>query len=265
MRIASWNINSVRRREALLCAWLEKFSPDVVLLQEIKCEESQFPKAIFLSLGYESIVVGEKSYNGVAVLSRAAARERLRALPGEESGAARYLEVEVGGVIISCLYVPNGNPIAGGAGEKFLYKLAWLEALEARAAELRASERAVVLGGDFNIIPSARDCLDAQAWQGDALFRPESRRSFRRLLNSGWLDALDDLSSTLRADKTHLPWTYWSYRGGAFAADDGIRIDHLLLSPAAADRLRACGIDRQPRAQKDASDHTPVWCELAET
>ncbi|MDA7985124.1 MAG: exodeoxyribonuclease III [Alphaproteobacteria bacterium] len=264
MRIATWNINSVRRREKLLREWLEQTTPDVLLLQEIKCEEGQFPAAIFLSLGYEALVVGEKAYNGVAVLSRHKMKERLRALPGEKSGAARYLEVEVGDVIVSSLYLPNGNPTENGAGEKFLYKLSWLESFAAHARDLLRLERPVVLGGDYNIIPSARDCLDAEAWSGDALFRPESRRAFRALLNSGWTDALDDETSPVRVDRDRAPWTYWSYRGGAFAADDGIRIDHFLLSPSAADRLKSGGVDRDARADKDASDHAPVWCELRE-
>ncbi|MGR4001026.1 MAG: exodeoxyribonuclease III [Alphaproteobacteria bacterium] len=264
MRIATWNINSVRRREGLLCEWLGSFSPDVLLLQEIKCEEARFPGALFLSLGYESVVVGEKGYNGVAVLSRLGVKERLRSLPGEMSGAARYLEVEVGDVIVSSLYLPNGNPIEGGGGKKFLNKLLWMESFSAHAKDLLELERPVVLGGDYNIIPSARDCLDAAAWSGDALFREESRRSFGGLVASGWLDALDDMSCGLREHREQAPWTYWSYQGGAFASDDGIRIDHFLLSPRAADRLEASGIDREPRAHKDASDHTPVWCELGD-
>ena len=269
MKIATWNINSVRRREELLCSWLDEQRPDLLLLQEIKCEEAKFPAASLLAAGYRAHAVGEKSYNGVAVLSRSDAPEpevRLRALPGEESGAARYLEVGLGAWIVASLYLPNGNPAEGGKGEKFLYKLRWMEALTAHAASLLALERPAVLAGDYNIIPTANDCLNPAEWEGDALFRPESRLAFRRLLNAGWIDPLDERSAPPRkeAEPGRPPWTYWSYRGGAFAEDDGIRIDHLLLSPQAADCLIEAGIDREARAGKDASDHTPVWCRFQE-
>ena len=262
MKIASWNINSVRRRASLVVDWLERFAPDALLLQETKCEADKFPYTVFAAAGYHAEVVGEKSYNGVAVLTRDPVEVRARALPHEESGAARYLEVAAGDVILASLYLPNGNPWEDGRGEKFLYKLHWMSALAAHAEALLREEKAVILGGDYNIIPTARDCLNADAWREDALFQPQSRHFFRGLLNRGWMDALDDLATGVRRAPETAPWTYWSYQGGAFAADDGIRIDHLLLSPRAADQLVESGIDRGPRAHKDASDHAPVWCML---
>ena len=272
--VASWNVNSVRKRQELLVAWLEHAHPDILLLQELKCEETQFPRTVFEAAGYEALVVGQKAYNGVAILHKKGLKiqERERVLPNEESGQARYLEVEVGAWIFASLYLPNGNPLtdkdktdksgadkngAGTPSEKFRLKLQWMECLLTHAERLRTLERPTVLGGDYNIIPTARDCVTPADWQDDALFHPESRRVFRKLLNAGWTDALDDLLNK-RTPSTEPPWTYWSYQGGAFDSDDGIRIDHMLLSPEAADHYKHGTIDRTPRAEEGASDHTPV-------
>ena len=254
--VASWNVNSIKVRLPNLLAWLETAAPDVVLLQEVKCLAENFPAMELKAAGYESRVVGQKTYNGVAVLSRQPIAVRQETLAGADDDAqARYLEVETCGLLLGAIYLPNGNPVAS---DKFGYKLGWMERLIAHARALLAEERPLVLGGDYNVIPTALDCYDPAAWRGDALFRPESRSHFRELLALGYTDAFRALHPDRRA------YTFWDYQGGAWQHDLGIRIDHLLLSPQAADRLVACDIDREPRGREKASDHTPIWCELSD-
>lgn len=254
MKIATWNVNSAKARLPLIIDWLRTTSPDVVLFQEIKCETAAFPAAAFEELGYHVNAVGQKAYNGVAMLSKAPAEDVLTRLPGEpEDEQARYVEATVAGVRIASLYLPNGNPVPG---EKFAYKLRWMDRLYDHARTLLAQEIPVVLGGDYNIIPEARDVFSPQAFAGDALFRPESRAKFRALLNLGLTEAYRALH-----DDDHA-YTFWDYQAGSWPRDNGLRIDHFLLSPQAADRLAGCTIDRGPRGLEKASDHTPVILEL---
>jgi exodeoxyribonuclease-3 len=256
MRIATWNVNSVRARREHLLNWLgQRDAPDIVLLQELKTEEPGFPAEAVREAGYHVLVHGQKTYNGVAILSRAPATERARALPGDDGDVqARYLEAEIGELIVACVYCPNGNPIGT---EKFSYKLGWMERLAARAEALLESERPVVIGGDWNICPVAEDVWDERAMAADALTQPESRAAWRRMLWQGWTDAWRTLNP--------LPargYTYWDYQAGAWPRDHGLRIDALLLSPQAAERLTAAGVDRTPRGWDGPSDHTPAWCVL---
>lgn len=254
MKIATWNVNSAKARLPLIIDWLRTASPDVVLFQEIKCETAAFPAAAFEELGYHVNAVGQKAYNGVALLSKAPAEDVLTRLPGEpEDEQARYVEATVSGVRIASLYLPNGNPVPG---EKFAYKLRWMDRLYDHARGLLAQEIPVVLGGDYNIIPEARDVFSPQAFAGDALFRPESKAKFRALLNLGLTEAYRALHDDDRA------YTFWDYQAGSWPRDNGLRIDHFLLSPQAADRLAGCTIDRGPRGLEKASDHTPVILEL---
>ena len=255
MKIASWNVNSIKVRLPNLLQWLDEFSPDIVMLQETKCVEDAFPRLELEAAGYHCAVVGQKAYNGVALLSRQPIEEVLTVLPGDpEDQQARYLEATVGDLRVASIYLPNGNPVPG---EKFNYKLAWMERLQARARELLSLEQPIVLGGDWNVIPEPVDCHDPDTWRDDALFRPESRAAFRTILHLGYTDAY----RALNPDTTHA-YTFWDYQAGAWQRDNGIRIDHLLLSPQAADRLAEAGIDREPRGRERASDHTPVWCRL---
>lgn len=254
MKIATWNVNSAKARLPLITDWLRTASPDVVLFQEIKCETAAFPTAAFEELGYHVNAVGQKAYNGVALLSKAPAEDVLTRLPGEpEDEQARYVEATVAGVRIASLYLPNGNPVPG---EKFAYKLRWMDRLYDHASTLLAQEIPVVLGGDYNIIPEARDVYSPQAFAGDALFRPESKAKFRALLNLGLTEAYRALHDDDRA------YTFWDYQAGSWPRDNGLRIDHFLLSPQAADRLAGCTIDRGPRGLEKASDHTPVILDL---
>ncbi|CAK0758306.1 exodeoxyribonuclease III [uncultured Gammaproteobacteria bacterium] len=254
MKIATWNVNSIRARLPLVLAWLEQARPDVLLLQEIKCETPAFPREPFEQAGWHCAVAGQKGYHGVAILAREPLAVVLDRLPGEaEDTQARYLEATVAGVRIASLYLPNGNP---ADSEKFPYKLRWLERLHRRTREVLAEAVPLVLGGDFNVIPEAEDVYDPTAWAGDALFRTESRRGFRALLNLGLIDALRTL-------QPHYPgappaYTFWDYQSGCWPRNLGLRIDHFLLSPQAADRLLACTIDQAPRGWDKASDHTPV-------
>jgi exodeoxyribonuclease-3 len=254
VKIATWNVNSVKARLPNVEAWLKAAEPDVVLLQEIKCETDKFPRLEIEALGYNCAVLGQKSYNGVAILSRHEIEDVLEGLPGDESDEqARYLEATTAGARVASIYLPNGNPVES---EKFGYKLDWMKRLKAHAGELLKSEQRVVLGGDYNCIPQPEDCYDPKAWEGDALFRPETRRAFREILNLGYCEAYREIHPTAVA------YSFWDYQGRAWEADHGIRIDHLLLSPQATDCLAACDIDRAPRGEPKASDHTPVWCEL---
>jgi exodeoxyribonuclease-3 len=255
MRIATWNVNSVNARLANVLEWLKSAAPDVLLLQEIKCQDESFPVLEFQALGYQAAVHGQKSYNGVAILSRLALTGVRRGLAGDDSDLqARWIEAEAGGVRVVSLYLPNGNP---APGEKFDYKLAWMRRLAAHAASLLESGGPVVLGGDWNVCPTDADVYDPPAWRGDALCRPESRALFREVLHQGWTEAF----RALHPDAERA-WTFWDYQAGAWQRDLGLRIDHFLLSPQAADRLTACEIDKAPRGRDKASDHTPVWVEV---
>lgn len=258
MKIATFNINSIRKRLPNLQAWLAKFQPDIVLLQELKCVEEQFPRLELEAAGYRSAMVGQKSYNGVAILARTKIEVVASRLPGgPEDEHARYIEamVECPGMAlrVASIYLPNGNP---APGEKYDYKLRFMERLRQHFAQLVLLDEAVVLGGDYNVAPTDDDVYDPIAWADDALCLPATRLAFRAMINLGYTDAFRALNP-----QGHR-YSYWDYQAGAWQRDNGLRIDHLLLSPPAADRLKASGIDRGPRGQPEPSDHTPVWCEL---
>jgi len=254
VKIATWNVNSIKARLPNVLGWLESAQPDVVLLQELKTIADNFPRLEIEALGYRAAVVGQKSYNGVAILSREPIDDVIEALPGDaDDPQARYVEGTTFGLRVAAIYLPNGNPVAS---EKYPYKLSWMTRLRDHAAALLASERPVVLGGDYNVIPAPDDVYDPSGWTDDALYKRETRLAFRELLNLGLTDAFRALHSEAGA------YTYWDYKGVAWSADHGLRIDHLLLSPQAADRLIRCEIDRKPRGLEKASDHTPIWCEL---
>ena len=225
-------------------------------MQEIKTVEDQFPTEAFETLGYNLAVVGQKTYNGVAIASRERIEDVEKGLPGDSSDEqARYIEATIGGKLrVASIYLPNGNP---APGDKYDYKLRWLERLKSHARDLLDAEDVLVLGGDYNVIPTEVDVYDPDGWREDALFRPESRAGLRAIMNLGFTDAF----RALHPDKKHA-FTFWDYQAGAWQRDHGLRIDHLLLSPQAADRLEACAIDRDPRGKPKASDHTPIWCEL---
>lgn len=250
LSIATWNVNSITARRTHVLNWLEKKKPDVFLLQELKCVSESFPAADIEALGYQTAVHGQKAYNGVAILSRHPMENTFSGLPGDNDDVqSRYIETTIKGVRIASIYLPNGNPVDT---EKFDYKLKWMTRLKAHAQSLLANEQPVVLGGDFNIIPDPIDCHDPIVWQNDALFRIESRRKWREIVNLGYTDALRAVN------KQAEEYTFWDYQAGAFQRNNGIRIDHFLLSAQAADRLQNCIIDAEPRAQEKASDHTPV-------
>jgi exodeoxyribonuclease-3 len=264
MRIVTWNVNSVRLRLPHLLDLLKQHEPDAVCLQELKCLDEQFPRAEIEDAGYSVETLGQKSFNGVAILSRGKLEDVRRGLPGEDADEqARYIEGVLHGdngqgsggpVRIASIYLPNGNPLGT---EKFSYKLRWMERLEAHARELLALEEQLVLAGDYNVIPEPRDAANPAAWANDALFRPESRAAFRALVNLGLTDAL-----RATTDAAGL-YTFWDYQAGSWQRNNGIRIDHLLLSPQAADRLRAVSILKETRALEKPSDHVPVMVELA--
>ncbi|RXF74568.1 exodeoxyribonuclease III [Hansschlegelia zhihuaiae] len=259
MLIATWNVNSIKSRIDLATRWLQEARPDLVCLQEIKCVDEAFPRAEIEALGYNVAVHGQKSYNGVAILSRAPIEDVVMRLPGDDADEhARYVEVVVstdrGAVRVGCIYLPNGNP---APGPKYDYKLGWMERLRRHAAERLALEEAFVLAGDFNVIPAPKDAKRPDAWVDDALFLPETRAAWRRLIALGLTDALR------AADENGGVYTFWDYQAGAWQKDHGIRIDHLLLSPQAADRLLAVRVDRHVRSWERPSDHVPVVIELA--
>lgn len=258
MKIATFNINGVKARAEALPAWLDDAQPDVVLLQEIKSVDDTFPRELFEDRGYNVETHGQKSFNGVAILSKLPLEDVTRGLPGDaDDEQARYIEATVMGdhaaLRICGLYLPNGNP---APGPKFDYKLAWMDRLRARAETLLAEETPFLMAGDYNIIPQAEDAAKPESWRDDALFRPDSREKFRRLLNLGLTDAF-------RA-RTQGPghYSFWDYQAGAWNRNNGIRIDHFLLSPACADSLRDCQIDRDVRGRDKPSDHVPVWVDL---
>jgi exodeoxyribonuclease-3 len=258
MKIATFNVNSIRRRVGALCKWLQDASPDVVLLQELKALPEQVPIMEIEALGYRVELVGQKAYNGVAIVSRHPITITQRALPGESADDhARYIEGDIagpGGVVrVASIYLPNGNP---APGDKFDYKLRFLNRLREHAKELLDLEMPVVLGGDYNVVPTDHDVYDPIGQADDALCRPETRQAYRCLLNLGYTEAYRALHPN------RIEYSFWDYQAGSWQKNNGWRIDHLLLSPQAADRLLACEIDRGPRGLPEASDHTPVWCEL---
>jgi len=253
-KIATWNVNSIRARLPRVIEWLAEAKPDIVLLQEIKTVAEGFPRDEIEELGYNLAIAGQKTYNGVAILAKSPIEDVTIGLPGEAADAqARYIEAFVGDLRVASIYLPNGNP---APGEKFDYKLAWMERLRRHAAGLIALDEAVVLGGDYNVCPTDDDVYDPKVFAEDALCRPESRAQYRALMHLGYTDAFRALHPGPGA------YSYWDYTGGAWQKDFGLRIDHLLLNPAAADRLAEAGIDKKPRGKEKASDHTPVWCEI---
>jgi len=259
MKIASWNVNSVKVRLPHLIAFLQDAQPDVLCLQEIKCLADDFPRLEIASLGYRVEALGQRAYNGVALVSREPAREVVRGIPGLADEQARYIEASFGGsdgseVRVASAYIPNGNPTGT---DKFTYKLDWMERLVGHAQGLLRREIPFVLAGDYNVCPTDDDVYDPVAWQGDALCRIETRSRFRALIHLGLTDAY-----RLFHREPHR-YTFWDYQAGRWNRDEGLRIDHLLLSPHAADRVAACDIDKTPRGKERASDHTPIWCELA--
>ena len=256
MLIATFNINGINKRLGVLLAWLEARRPDVVCLQELKAADAEFPVRALEAAGYGAVWRGQRSWNGGAILARDAEPILTRrSLPGDEAdGQSRYIEAAVAGVLIASLYLPNGNP---QPGPKFDYKLAWFERLIAHARDLTASGAPVALAGDFNVVPTDGDIYAVRSWADDALLQPQSRAAFERLLAQGWTDAL-------RARHPTAPvWTFWDYKRRRWERDAGLRIDHLLLTPDLARRLTDAGVDRDVRGQEGASDHAPVWIELA--
>ena len=257
-KIASWNVNSIKTRAEAVADWLRRAQPDVLCVQELKCEDKAFPRTVFEDLGYNITLLGQKTYNGVAILSKWPLSDITTGLPTfPDDEQARYVEAIVGlpdkAWRIASIYLPNGNPADSG---KFDYKLEWMSALYDHAAELLSYEEPVVLAGDYNVIPSASDVYDPLAWEGDALYRPETREAFRKLTNLGLRDAI-----RLCMDESEL-YTFWDYQGGAWQKNNGIRIDHLLLSPEATGTLKAAGIDKYVRGWEKPSDHVPVWALL---
>ena len=256
MRIATYNINDVRKRIEPLRAWLDVTAPDVVCLQELKCTEAAFPRDAIRAMGYEALVLGQKSWNGVAILAKGAAPlEIRRGLPGDPTDKeARYIEAAVDGMVIGCCYMPNGNP---QPGPKFAYKLDWFERFSAHAAGLMASGHPTVLAGDYNVVPTDADIYATRSFKDNALLQPEPRAAYQALLDAGWTDALHRQSP--RAPL----YTFWSYLRNRWPRDAGMRIDHLLLSPKVAKRMRQAGVDRAMRGLDGASDHAPAWVELS--
>ena len=255
MLIATFNVNGITSRLPNLLQWLEEKQPDVACLQELKAPQEKFPEEALKEIGYHAIWHGQKSWNGVAILTKdAPAQEIGRGLPGDPTDEqSRYIEAAVNGVMICCLYLPNGNP---APGPKFDYKLQWFERLITRAAELIDSGAPVVLAGDFNVMPTELDVYKPERWTKDALFRPETREAFHRLVAQGWTDSL----RTMHPGETI--YTFWDYFRDAYGRNAGLRIDHLLLSPALAGSLKAAGVDRDVRGREKPSDHAPTWIEL---
>jgi exodeoxyribonuclease-3 len=255
LRIASYNINGINGRLAVLSRWLTEFAPDVVGLQELKCTDEAFPADALEALGYAAIWHGQKSWNGVALLSRVGEPiETRRALPGDpDLEQSRYIEAAICGILVGNMYAPNGNP---RPGPKFAYKLAWLDRLLEHAQALLDSGAPALLMGDYNVIPTELDEYKPDRWLKDALFAPEARAQYAELVDQGWTDALRHLNPDQRV------YTFWHYWRESFARDAGIRIDHALLSPPLATRLKAAGVDRTPRGWEKTSDHAPLWVEV---
>ena len=259
MKIAAYNVNSINARAPRVLEWIDEARPDIVVFQEIKCVDEKFPAEPFEDRGYNVAVHGQKTYNGVAFLSKHPVEDVVRGLPGDKSDVeARYIEAlvcpdDADPVRVGGLYLPNGNP---APGPKYDYKLKWMRRLIRHAQKRLALEEAFVLAGDYNVIPQDEDCHDPAAWREDALFRPETRALFRELLHLGFTDAVRQI------DPAGVVYSFWDYQRGAWPKDHGIRIDHLLLSPQAADRLKDAGVDRKTRGKEKASDHAPAWIEL---
>ena len=257
MKIATYNVNGVNGHLPVLLRWLDMAAPDIVCLQELKASDDRFPVRELEKAGYAAIWHGQKSWNGVAILARGASiHETRRGLPGDPDDThSRYLEGAVNGVLVGCLYLPNGNP---QPGPKFDYKLAWFERLQHHAKHLLAEKVPVVLAGDYNVIPTDLDALHPQSWVDDALFQPQPRQMYRDLVAQGWTDAIRHLHPTDQI------FTFWDYLRHRWERNSGLRIDHLLLSPQLASRLRAAGVDREVRGWEKTSDHAPAWIELAQ-
>jgi len=255
MKIATFNVNGIKARLPNLLEWLERERPDVACLQELKALDGAFPQAALRDAGYEALWKGQRSWNGVAILARGCEPQEIRReLPGEPGDEhARYLEAAVDGVVVACLYLPNGNP---QPGPKFDYKLAWFERLIAHAKTLYASPHPVVVAGDYNVVPTDFDIYDARSWRKDALLQPQTRECYQRLLEQGWVDALR------QQHPDEAVFTFWDYFRQHWQRDAGLRIDHLLLNAALAPALVAAGVDRWVRGREHASDHAPAWVQL---
>lgn len=256
MKVATFNINGVNKRIANLLAWLESSQPDIVCLQEIKCRDNDFPHRALSAAGYEAIWKGQGPHHGVAILARGSEPiETARELPGDKRDTeARYIEAAINGVLVVCLYAPNGNP---QPGPKFDYKMAWMKRFAEHVASLKAANVPVMLVGDYNIIPTDFDIYNTRSWKTNALLQPAPRAAFAELVNEGWTDAL----RTLHPDEPM--YTFWQYFRDAWPRDAGMRLDHFLLSPSAAARLTAAGVDRDVRGEPEPSDHAPAWIELS--
>jgi len=255
MKIATYNVNGINGRLPVLLQWLRETGPDIVCLQELKAPQEKFPEQAIRDAGYHALWHGQKSWNGVAVLSRDGMPEEIcRALPGDpEDMHSRYIEAAAGGLVVGCLYLPNGNP---APGPKFDYKLRWFDRLTTHAAELLTTGKQVVLTGDYNVMPAEIDVYKPENWLNDALFRPETRAAFKKLVDQGWTDAIRKLHPEEKI------YTFWDYFRNAFGRNAGLRIDHFLLSPSVAPRLTAAGVDKHVRGWEKSSDHAPVWIEL---
>jgi exodeoxyribonuclease III len=255
MKVATYNVNGVNGRLPVLLRWLNETTPDVVCLQELKAPQEKFPEQAIREAGYQAIWHGQKSWNGVAILTRnGQAEERCRVLPGDpEDLHSRYIEATVNNIVIGCLYLPNGNP---APGPKFDYKLKWFERLTIHAASLFQSGTPVILTGDYNVMPTEIDVYKPERWVDDALFRPETRAAFKKLVEQGWTDAIRKLYPN------EIIYTFWDYFRNAYERNAGLRIDHFLLSPEISKRLVAAGVDRHVRGWEKSSDHAPVWIEI---
>jgi exodeoxyribonuclease-3 len=255
MIVATYNVNGIGSRLPALLEWLEERKPDVACLQELKAPQEKFPEAALRDVGYHAIWHGQKSWNGVAILARGTEPQEIkRGLPGDPlDEQSRYIEAAVDGILVGCLYLPNGNP---APGPKFDYKLGWFERLIIRGAELIESGAKVVLAGDYNVMPTDIDVYKPERWLDDALFRPETRDAFHRLVAQGWTDSLRTMHPGERI------YTFWDYFRNAYGRDAGIRIDHLLLSPPLAGKLKRAEVDRHVRGREKPSDHAPTWVEL---
>jgi len=256
MKIATYNVNGVNGRLPILLRWLEEERPDVVCLQELKAPQEKFPEQAIIDAGYQAVWHGQKSWNGVAILSRKAEIQEIgRTLPGDDEDVqSRYLEAMVDGILICCLYLPNGNP---SPGPKFDYKLKWFERLSERAKVLLDFKIPVILIGDFNVMPTELDVYKPERWTKDALFRPEVREAFKNLVDQGWTDAIRKLYPD------EIIYTFWDYFRDAYGRNAGLRIDHFLLSPELKDRLKDAGVNKNVRGWEKSSDHAPVWITLA--
>jgi len=255
LKIATFNINNVNRRLTNLIDWLKAANPDIVCLQELKAEQENFPQQRLSECGYNSVWVGERTWNGVAILARSRPVLTAERLSGDLTDTqSRYIEAAVAGILVACVYAPNGNP---QPGPKFDYKLSWLRRLNARAAKLLKANVAAVIAGDFNVVPTPFDIYPSTSWDKDALVQPKSRAAFKRLIDQGWTDSI----RSVHPDKPM--FTFWDYKRDRWPRDAGLRLDHLLLSPMAASSLKAAGVDREVRGRKGASDHAPAWIVIA--